>query len=82
MLIIKLHVAINAPSSVLQTIVQYPGLIYVTRPFSSTVATDSSEDDHVTFLSVSYTHLRAHETDSYLVCRLLREKKNKTRRAG
>src|SRR5680860_1491349 len=22
-------------------------------------------------LSVSYTHLRAHETDSYLVCRLL-----------
>ena len=45
MLIIKLHVAINAPSSVLQTIVQYPGLIYVTRPFSSTVATDSSEDD-------------------------------------
>src|SRR5664279_5079206 len=28
------------------------------------------------FLSVSYTHLRAHETDSYLVCRLLLEKKN------
>src|SRR5665647_1383287 len=28
---------------------------------------------------VSYTHLRAHETDSYLVCRLLLEKKkNKT----
>ena len=26
--------------------------------------------------SVSYTHLRAHETDSYLVCRLLLEKKN------
>src|SRR5665647_3794995 len=24
---------------------------------------------------VSYTHLRAHETDSYLVCRLLHEKK-------
>ena len=24
---------------------------------------------------VSYTHLRAHETDSYLVCRLLLEKK-------
>ena len=29
---------------------------------------------HVT--AVSYTHLRAHETDSYLVCRLLLEKKN------
>src|SRR5680860_1623203 len=25
-------------------------------------------------LPVSYTHLRAHETDSYLVCRLLLEK--------
>ena len=25
--------------------------------------------------SVSYTHLRAHETDQYLVCRLLLEKK-------
>ena len=38
--------------------------------------------DHVTELTydmgrtpVSYTHLRAHETDSYLVCRLLLEKK-------
>ena len=28
--------------------------------------------------SVSYTHLRAHETDSYLVCRLLLEKKKTT----
>ena len=28
--------------------------------------------------SVSYTHLRAHETDSYLVCRLLLEKKKIT----
>ena len=30
-----------------------------------------------TYESVSYTHLRAHETDSYLVCRLLLEKKKK-----
>src|SRR5665647_3889162 len=29
-----------------------------------------------TSMTVSYTHLRAHETDSYLVCRLLLEKKN------
>ena len=29
----------------------------------------------LSFLAVSYTHLRAHETDSYLVCRLLLEKK-------
>src|SRR5665647_3880438 len=28
---------------------------------------------------VSYTHLRAHETDSYLVCRLLLEKKKKNK---
>src|SRR5664279_6387643 len=28
---------------------------------------------------VSYTHLRAHETDSYLVCRLLLEKKKNNR---
>ena len=28
---------------------------------------------------VSYTHLRAHETDSYIVCRLLLEKKKKNR---
>ena len=30
-----------------------------------------------TIMAVSYTHLRAHETDSYLVCRLLLEKKKK-----
>src|SRR5680860_1644133 len=30
---------------------------------------------------VSYTHLRAHETDSYLVCRLLLEKKKKKNKA-
>ena len=28
---------------------------------------------------VSYTHLRAHETPEHLVCRLLLEKKNKTK---
>src|SRR5665647_3752766 len=33
--------------------------------------------DAQTFAPVSYTHLRAHETDSYLVCRLLLEKKKK-----
>src|SRR5680860_561491 len=29
---------------------------------------------HAKPIPVSYTHLRAHETDSYLVCRLLLEK--------
>ena len=40
-----------------------------------------SGDMHSLMLSmqaVSYTHLRAHETDSYLVCRLLLEKKKNT----
>src|SRR5664279_4391145 len=36
------------------------------------VTTD--KDDNIS-MPVSYTHLRAHETDSYLVCRLLLEKK-------
>src|SRR5680860_301930 len=31
--------------------------------------------DQALYKAVSYTHLRAHETDSYLVCRLLLEKK-------
>ena len=31
------------------------------------------------YIAVSYTHLRAHETDSYLVCRLLLEKKKQNR---
>src|SRR5680860_1351678 len=30
-----------------------------------------SQPGHTYLLAVSYTHLRAHETDSYLVCRLL-----------
>ena len=32
-----------------------------------------------TYVSVSYTHLRAHETVLDLVCRLLLEKKNHTK---
>src|SRR5680860_1809806 len=36
-----------------------------------------SVDPSSPFTPVSYTHLRAHETDSYLVCRLLLEKKKK-----
>ena len=35
----------------------------------------ASEKFKVKVDAVSYTHLRAHETDSYLVCRLLLEKK-------
>ena len=34
------------------------------------------DSKYTDYKAVSYTHLRAHETDSYLVCRLLLEKKN------
>ena len=40
-----------------------------------TINIDENTIDY--FKVVSYTHLRAHETDSYLVCRLLLEKKKK-----
>src|SRR5664279_5663502 len=40
-----------------------------------TVRIHEPKDCHTSVGSVSYTHLRAHETDSYLVCRLLLEKK-------
>src|SRR5680860_1713193 len=39
------------------------------------VASQVRVDDVGDLDAVSYTHLRAHETDSYLVCRLLLEKK-------
>ena len=35
------------------------------------------DEDGYTFIPVSYTHLRAHETSLHLVCRLLLEKKKK-----
>src|SRR5665647_1621121 len=42
------------------------------RPHHSPNRTDPELEG---LIPVSYTHLRAHETDSYLVCRLLLEKK-------
>ena len=36
----------------------------------------SNNNGNISIIPVSYTHLRAHETDSYLVCRLLLEKKS------
>src|SRR5664279_5993297 len=53
------------------------------RPTSMQCSRDTCLKAHSTphssaFSPVSYTHLRAHETDSYLVCRLLLEKKKTT----
>src|SRR5665647_3731683 len=44
---------------------------------ASAVSPTARACDTQSFTTVSYTHLRAHETDSYLVCRLLLEKKKK-----
>src|SRR5665647_3488645 len=44
------------------------------KQLSKAIKIDPKDPD---IRSVSYTHLRAHETDSYLVCRLLLEKKKK-----
>src|SRR5664279_2722962 len=40
-----------------------------------TIEYDPNRNAYICLIPVSYTHLRAHETDSYLVCRLLLEKK-------
>ena len=42
---------------------------------SKEAAAKFAANNKATSIPVSYTHLRAHETDSYLVCRLLLEKK-------
>ena len=47
------HVAVFSPSSVLTVIVAVPALTAVTLPEASTVATEVSLDDHVTFLFVA-----------------------------
>src|SRR5665647_888478 len=46
-------------------------------PFTLTERARVYSEDRIMYpmKPVSYTHLRAHETDSYLVCRLLLEKK-------
>src|SRR5680860_1823081 len=43
------------------------------------IGVDDDLTAHENLVPVSYTHLRAHETDSYLVCRLLLEKKKQKR---
>src|SRR5664279_3880506 len=54
-----------------------PGGPAVTRFRDMTIPRNGGPFCPGTLTAVSYTHLRAHETDSYLVCRLLLEKKKK-----
>ena len=46
---------------------------------STLISADGKMVDGATLIPVSYTHLRAHETVLDLVCRLLLEKKKKTK---
>ena len=55
-------------------------LYYIKKPQTQTPKYDiynATTGKYFEYDPVSYTHLRAHETDSYLVCRLLLEKKKK-----
>src|SRR5680860_1691281 len=47
------------------------GMAQVARANVGAAGGDPRALKRLTVQSVSYTHLRAHETDSYLVCRLL-----------
>src|SRR5665647_3866686 len=52
------------------------GAVLIHQSATRLVADGQHMDGHrIGLRPVSYTHLRAHETDSYLVCRLLLEKK-------
>ena len=53
------------------------GSIQVPRLTLSSPGRNLSDGDLIAFLTVSYTHLRAHETVLDLVCRLLLEQKKK-----
>ena len=48
-------------------------LMYLTE-----IASKSLNNSFLSKISVSYTHLRAHETPEHLVCRLLLEKKKQS----
>ena len=57
------------------------GLLYLfIKHTSAALSINENADPDVRTDTVSYTHLRAHETDSYLVCRLLLEKKKNTKK--
>src|SRR5665647_3719000 len=52
--------------------------LHLRRAAARTRTCHPLRDERLRHQPVSYTHLRAHETDSYLVCRLLLEKKKNT----
>ena len=52
------------------------GILEITNTFNqkSTIIFNTSSKNVLSYTTVSYTHLRAHETSLHLVCRLLLEK--------
>src|SRR5664279_98064 len=66
----------KARSSSARTGLAYSGSAVIKRgEYALTHGASACVAGGVPAITVSYTHLRAHETDSYLVCRLLLEKK-------
>src|SRR5664279_5068232 len=57
---------------VASSVITAPGSMTDTRTWRR-VTSWRNDSENATTPTVSYTHLRAHETDSYLVCRLLLE---------
>ena len=55
---------------------KYVATISFRSEFIAPAKIHSLAEVHTTVTTVSYTHLRAHETSLHLVCRLLLEKKN------
>ena len=76
---VTLVMLVGAPFLMGKILGAYPDLGAVARAFLSVglvwLVSSVAEFLIYTPMPVSYTHLRAHETDSYLVCRLLLEKK-------
>src|SRR5665647_506153 len=66
--------AINVPTSTNSNNNIVTGTVVTatfSQPMDPTTINSSPFAPQLAFTPVSYTHLRAHETDSYLVCRLL-----------
>ncbi|VTU58040.1 hypothetical protein AMBR_DPAELIID_02769 [Lacticaseibacillus rhamnosus] len=55
-------------------------ILVIGATHAGTFATQQILTDHPDAEAVSYTHLRAHETEADLVCRLLLEKKKKKKK--
>src|SRR5678815_5931984 len=68
------HSTINPKPITIDTIYSYTCFTIVIHTFDSIKKPTTN-----TIYPVSYTHLRAHETPEHLVCRLLLEKKKKTK---